>query len=100
GTFTVGASSSDGLTFQWRFNSADRIGRTNARLELPSCNTNQSGAYRVVVTHPSASVTSQVAILSVNTRVYCYGGYALIPSPPGYLFGCLSLLSVTGFNLC
>jgi hypothetical protein len=49
-SFTVGATGSGTLTYQWQFNGAAIAGATNAALSLSTVHTNQAGNYSVCVT--------------------------------------------------
>jgi subtilase family serine protease len=71
--FTVTATGSAPLSYQWQFNGAHLAGQTQAALTLTSVRPNQAGAYRVVVTNPVAAVTSSVAMLSVPRVVRVAG---------------------------
>jgi uncharacterized repeat protein (TIGR01451 family) len=64
-TFTVTASGTPPLSYQWEFEGAELAGQTGASLVLSGVQTNQSGAYRVRVTNPVGSVNSDVATLTV-----------------------------------
>jgi hypothetical protein len=66
-TFTVVASGSPTLTYQWRRNSANIAGATSAAYTIASANTGHAGTYDCVVTNPCGSVTSNPATLTVNT---------------------------------
>jgi hypothetical protein len=69
--FTVTATGSAPLTYQWK-NSAGLIDAgTNATLTLSNVTTNEASDYFVIVTNSYGSVTSQVATLTVN-----------VPAPP------------------
>ena len=65
-SFTVGASGTAPFDYQWTFNNTNLIGATNATLSLSSVQTNDAGAYAVVVTNVAGSVTSSNATLTVN----------------------------------
>ena len=54
------------FNYQWIFNNTNLIGATNAILSLTSVQTNDAGAYAVVVTNIAGSVTSSNATLTVN----------------------------------
>ena len=54
------------LSYQWRFNSGNLGGETNASLLLTNVLPSQAGAYDVLVTNVFGSVTSAVAPLTVN----------------------------------
>ena len=83
-TFRVEAAAQSPLSYQWQFNGADLPNQHGDSLALTNLSTNAAGRYSVVVSTPSASVTSAVAILSVNVQSFYFGGYATIFAPPGY----------------
>jgi hypothetical protein len=64
--FSVVASGTAPLTYQWSFNGAPLAGATTATLAFTNIQTNAAGSYAVAVTNPAGSVTSQVATLTVN----------------------------------
>ncbi len=65
-SFSVGASGSAPLTYQWRRNSADIAGATAASYVTPPVTLADSGAqFSVVVTNVAGSVTSAAAALTV-----------------------------------
>lgn len=64
--FTVSASGTAPLRYQWQRGSANLSGATNFTLTLDNVQTNQSGGYRVIVSNALGSVTSQVATLIVS----------------------------------
>jgi hypothetical protein len=66
-TFTVAASGSPSPTYQWKFNSANISGATHASLTINSVTSANAGNYTVSVTNSAGSVTSQTAVLSVNS---------------------------------
>ena len=63
-TFTVSANG-EPLGYQWRFNSAALTNATAASYTIPSVAPTNAGAYDVIVTNNSGSVTSAVATLAV-----------------------------------
>ncbi|TSA40957.1 MAG: hypothetical protein D4R57_01235 [Verrucomicrobiales bacterium] len=65
-TFTVGAGGSAPLSYQWRFNNADIGGATLNSYTRSSAQLVDAGNYTVVVTNSTGSVTSSVAVLTVN----------------------------------
>jgi hypothetical protein len=78
-TFTVVASGSAPLRYQWYFNGTTPLsGRTNATLSFIIASTNDAGAYHVVVTNLFGSATSDVANLTVGPP-----GAAQLPAFPG-----------------
>jgi uncharacterized protein YdaL len=63
-TFSVTASGTAPLSYQWEFGGANISGATNATLSLASVQTNNAGTYTVTVTNPYGS-TSASAVLTV-----------------------------------
>jgi hypothetical protein len=68
-TFTVGATGTGPLSYQWEFNSANIAGATNSSLSLLNVQTNNSGVYGVTVSNPGGTVTSSNATLTVIVPV-------------------------------
>src|SRR5881396_2090331 len=64
-TFSVTATGTAPLSYQWVFNDGLLAGRTNSTLTLSNVQPSDSGAYVAVVTNRSGSVTSAVAVLTV-----------------------------------
>jgi hypothetical protein len=64
-TFTVSASGSPPLKYQWRFNGNPITGATKSSLTLNDVQTNQSGNYSVVVSNAFGDATSADATLTV-----------------------------------
>lgn len=65
-SFTVGATGTGTLTYQWRKNGTALSGATGATLTLPSALTTDAGSYDVIVTDTVGSATSSAATLTVN----------------------------------
>jgi trimeric autotransporter adhesin len=65
-TFNVTATGAAPLSYQWRKAGLDVSGATNASLTLNNVQTNQAGSYTVLITNTWGSVTSSVAVLTVN----------------------------------
>jgi hypothetical protein len=65
-TFTVGATGAPPLSYAWIFNQAALQNATNASLTISNVQAVNAGNYRVVVTNPYGSATSQVATLTVT----------------------------------
>jgi hypothetical protein len=64
--FTVTASGTAPLTYQWLFNRTNTLaGDTNATLTLTNLQVSESGSYSVVVSNAFGTVTSTNAILNV-----------------------------------
>jgi beta-galactosidase len=69
-TFSVTATGSPALTYQWRKNGAAIAGATAASFTTPVLTAADSGAsYTVVVTNPVNAVTSAAAVVTVNPAV-------------------------------
>ncbi|HXJ55725.1 MAG TPA: lamin tail domain-containing protein, partial [Verrucomicrobiae bacterium] len=64
-TFTVSATGTAPLNYQWRFNGDPIIGATSASLTLTPLQVNQAGAYSVSVFNSAGSTLSSNAMLSV-----------------------------------
>ena len=64
-SLTVAATGATG--YQWQFNGTAISGATNSTLTLPAVTTSQQGSYTVVVSNGNGSVTSNAAVLTVNT---------------------------------
>ena len=65
--FTVGASGSQPLGYQWFFNGINNPVGANANvLELDNVDTNSAGNYTVLITNAVGSVTSSNAVLTVG----------------------------------
>ena len=63
--FTVRASGSTSMTYQWRLNGGNITGATAASLSMTNVSTNKAGNYTVRVSNSFNSVTSDVAVLTV-----------------------------------
>jgi uncharacterized repeat protein (TIGR01451 family) len=69
-TFTVGATGTAPITYQWRRNGVDIGGATLATLTINPTTTATAGSYDVVVANPYGTVTSAAATLTlVDTTV-------------------------------
>jgi hypothetical protein len=64
--FSVTASGTAPLRYQWRFNNGDLIGQNDAVLVLNNVQPANAGNYTVVITNTAGSVTSAPAVLVVN----------------------------------
>src|SRR6185503_17835584 len=64
--FSVVATGSAPLSYQWRKDNVNIGGATLASLSLNNVQTSQAGNYTVVVTNSGGSITSAVAQLTVN----------------------------------
>jgi len=78
-TFTVGASGSAPLSYQWEKNGTSIAGATSSTYTTPATTTADTGSgFRVVVTNPAGSVTSPPATLTVTSAA----GAPLITTQP------------------
>ena len=77
--FSVTASGTAPLSYQWAFNGTNIVGATNTILTLTNVQLNQAGNYAVLVTNLFGSILSSNAVLTVNSP------------PPG-------VPVITGFN--
>jgi uncharacterized repeat protein (TIGR01451 family) len=66
-TFSVTATGTAPLTYQWRFNTAPIAGATTSTYTRPNVQEADAGAYSVVVANAAGSVTSADATLTVAT---------------------------------
>ena len=86
-TFSVTATGTAPLTYQWRKNGIAIPGATSATLTLSQVQTSDAGTYAVRVSNATGSVTSPGAVLLVrssrltnlSTRGFVPGGGALTP---------------------
>jgi hypothetical protein len=65
-TFTVGATGSAPLSYQWQFNGVDISSATNASYTRTNVQPVNAGNYSVVLTNLGGSVTSSVAVLTLG----------------------------------
>lgn len=65
-SFSVTATGTGPLAYQWFKAGVALTGATNATLDLPTVTSAQAGAYTVRITGPQGSVTSSAARLTVN----------------------------------
>jgi sugar lactone lactonase YvrE len=65
-TFSVAATATASLGYQWYFDAAVLSGQTNSTLSLVGVNQTNAGNYQVVMTNIYGSVTSSMAILLVG----------------------------------
>ena len=68
-TFTVAASGTAPLSYQWQKDGANLAGATSATLTLSSVTSANAGSYRAVVSNSAGSATSAAATLTVNPAV-------------------------------
>ena len=63
--FSVAASGTAPLSYQWQLNGTNQAGLTNATLTLTNISLVQAGSYRAIVTNTTSAATSSPAILFV-----------------------------------
>jgi hypothetical protein len=66
-SFSVAASGTAPLSYQWHFNNSPISGATNSSFSITSAAAANAGSYHVVVSNQAGSVTSNAATLTVNT---------------------------------
>jgi len=64
-TFTVSASGSQPLSYQWQEHGTNKPGATSSTMTLTNAQLADAGEYRAIVSNGGGSVTSQVAVLTV-----------------------------------
>ena len=64
-TFSVTATGTAPLSYQWSFDTTNIVGATNATLVLPGVQLTNAGIYAVVVSNPAGSALSSNATLTV-----------------------------------
>ena len=74
-TFRVTVTGVAPLSYQWRFNDGDLIGKTSTAMTVTNVQRLNTGNYSVIVTNLSGSVTSQVATLTITpfNSMYFFG---------------------------
>jgi hypothetical protein len=73
-TFSVTASGAAPLSYQWHKNGADVSGGTSASYTTPAATTADTGAqFTVVVSNSTGSITSNAAILTVDSVTHLLG---------------------------
>ena len=68
-TFSVVASGSSPLSYQWRKNGNNILGATNSSYSIASAAVGDAGSYDVVISNPCGTATSGAATLTVNQNV-------------------------------
>ncbi len=95
-TFTVSATGSPTLSFQWRKNSVNISGATGTSFTTPVTVIGDSGTkFDVVVTNPYGSATSTAATLTVNP-VATLQSIAVTPPGPSVAVGKTQQFTATG----
>jgi hypothetical protein len=73
-SFSVAASGTAPLGYQWSINGTNIVGATNLSMSLNNVQTNNGGSYLVVITNLAGSVTSAVASLVVDPNTVLIDG--------------------------
>jgi len=68
-TFSVTASGTAPLAYQWRFNSGILSSATGSAYTITSATTNNAGTYTVIVTNSYGSAASSAAVLTVTNSL-------------------------------
>lgn len=79
-TFTVAASGTTPLSYQWRKNGSNISGATSTSYSIASVVTGDAGNYDCVVTNSCGSATSSVAVLTVTGGVIASEDFTTMPS--------------------
>jgi hypothetical protein len=79
-SFSVTASGTPPLSYQWRFNTTNLVGATNTTLILPSAQFTNAGIYSVLVSNVVNSILSSNALLTVKD-ILDHFTWGQIPSP-------------------
>jgi hypothetical protein len=66
-SLSVIAAGSPALSYRWLFNGTNLLGATNYVITFPSFQSANAGSYRVIITNTSGSITSDVAVLTIET---------------------------------
>lgn len=85
-TFSVTATGTAPMSYQWRFNSTNIAGATSASYTKANVQATNAGNYSVVVSNLAGTVTSSTAILAVN-------------SPPSITAQPQSQMAIAGTNV-
>ena len=98
-SFSVTASGSAPLAYQWRFNNTNLAGATNSSYTRPAVQTNDAGNFRVVITNALGAITSNPALLTVNyslsTGTLPGGSVLRSPDQTNYTPGTIVTLTAT-----
>ncbi len=82
-TFSVNATGSAPMAYQWRFNGAEIAGATEATFNFSNAQVSDAGDYSVVVTNVSGSTGSAAATLTVNRNAIFRGRAAALNATIG-----------------
>ena len=97
--FTVSASGTLPLFYQWQFNGSDIIGATASSYTRTNIQTNDAGAYTVIITNSVGATSSAPATLTVNYSLSVIpglgGSVSKNPSQSSYTPNSTVLLTAT-----
>jgi len=96
GSFSVIASGSSPLTYQWLMNGTNLPGATNATYSFTDAQISAVGNYQVVITNFYGSVTSSVAVLTFGSQPLGFNGSGLNWTVSGNGYYAYSPPTVTG----
>jgi hypothetical protein len=82
-SLSAGAAGMQPLVYQWQTNGVNVGGATNPTFTILNAATNDSGAYRVIVTNLMGSITSTVATVTINPLVRSLAMTPLWSNAPG-----------------
>jgi hypothetical protein len=85
-TFTVSASGTGPLSYQWLFKGVAVVGATNSALAIPNPAYSNVGNYSVVITNVAGSKTSSVATLTLTNPVITLTAMTAVASNTGFSF--------------
>jgi Big-like domain-containing protein len=96
-TFSVGATGTSPLTYQWRKNTAYVSGATASSYMTPATTSGDNGAkFDVVVSNADGSMTSGAAVLTLNATGATLQSIAVTPASPSIGIGNTLQLTATG----
>ena len=83
-TFNTATSGTEPFAYQWQFQAADLLNATNASLTISGIQPSHAGSYQLIVSNLVGTVTSQVAVLTVNASIpSIQNGPASLTAAPG-----------------
>jgi hypothetical protein len=75
----VASSGSAPLSYQWRFNGTNLAGATTSTLPLSNVQTNNAGAYDVIITNAAGLTASAAAMLAVTPPPLQFNNATMLP---------------------
>jgi hypothetical protein len=95
GALSVVATCTTPLTYQWRLGGINIAGATSSSVQFTAITFSNAGSYTVVVSSPGGSVTSSVAVVTVQPRLIAVrnGGTLILTWPAPFI-----LQSATSVN--